>query len=366
MFRKKGERQALCVFGKPVQKGNGMIMLPDIGTINIHGEMTEWDMRSFQLVETTKRITKHTEDCNRTYRLHIQVRIETPKPVECDSIRGVDMGIVHNATTVDLGTGYAEFHDIPDSYKRMKGDGISRMYAKLSRKREMYAKLSRKRDCSGSNRNKPRKPKPRGYRELQRRIQKKREKMANRQKNGERHAAKRISLGAGTVCIEDLNLKVMTARARGRGSSAKRGLNRETAYSRPRAFLSQIGQTCENMGVAVITVDPRGTSITCHVCGKRDRDSRRSQAEFQCTNHDCGYAGNADVNAAHSIAIMTTAGRLGRSSEGARFQRGIAPTCSANNTQEPRVGGSARKSLESPLKNIIPPKPISDRPGSPA
>ena len=37
------------------------------------------------------------------------------------------MGIVHNATTVDLGTGYAGFHDMPKDCRRAKNDGISQI-----------------------------------------------------------------------------------------------------------------------------------------------------------------------------------------------------------------------------------------------
>ncbi len=200
-------------------------------------------------------------------------------------------------------------------------------------------------NTNGSNRNRSRNPKSRSYKDLQRRIRKKREKIANKQTNWERHASKRIADGAGTVVIEDLNIRNMTARGKGKGSSAKTGLNREMAYSRPRTFLSQIEQTCENMGVAVITVDPSGTSITCHMCGHKDRDSRISQGKFHCTNDKCDNDINADINAAHNIASKATAmaaGRRGSSSKGVRFQAGIASGRSANNTQEPRVGGIAR------------------------
>ncbi len=382
LYRARGDRQALCVFGKPVQKDNNRIMLPGIGTVGVRGEMMEWGMRSFQLVETTKRITRRTRDRGRTYRLHVNVRIRKPRPVECDIVRGVDMGIVHNAATVDLDTGYTEFHDMPKDCRRSKNDEVSRMQAELSRKRggsgNRRIRQNGKGGCpgnaginggtngdgNGSNskpgksgkqcktggpnrinrkarRDRPRKPKSRSYKDLQRKIQKKREKAANRQTNWERHASKKIADGAGTVAIEDLNIKNMTARAKGRGSSAKSGLNREMAYSRPRMFLSQIEQTCKNMGVAVITVDPRGTSITCHRCGHKDGDSRISQAEFQCTNHDCECHINADVNAAHNIAVMATAGRRGLSSQGARFQAGIAPGHPVNNMRETSMGGIA-------------------------
>ncbi len=355
LFKRKGKMRSLSVFEKPVSKGNGMVMLPGIGTVKVHDDVEGLDMRSFQLVETTKKTTRLTEKHNRTYRLHIQVGMEAPKPETSDVIRGVDMGIVHNATTVDLDTGYAEFHDIPDGSKRTKNDDISKMYAELSRKgggsgsRRIKARNGGANDggknTNGSNRNRSRNPKSRSYKDLQRRIRKKREKIANKQTNWERHASKRIADGAGTVVIEDLNIRNMTARGKGKGSSAKTGLNREMAYSRPRTFLSQIEQTCENMGVAVITVDPSGTSITCHMCGHKDRDSRISQGKFHCTNDKCDNDINADINAAHNIASKATAmaaGRRGSSSKGVRFQAGIASGRSANNTQEPRVGGIAR------------------------
>jgi transposase len=47
-------------------------------------------------------------------------------------------------------------------------------------------------------------------------------------------------------------------------------------------------------------VDPAYTSQWCSACGQVDRKSRQSQAVFQCTA--CGYACNADVNAARNIA----------------------------------------------------------------
>ena len=365
LFSMKGEAKSLSVFEKPVYKGNNMVMLPGIGTVKIHGDVEDLDMRSFQLVETTKRTTKRTEDHNRTYRLHIQVRTKAPEPAESGTIRGVDMGIVHGAATADLGTGRHRFHDLPKDCRRVKDDDISKMYSELSQKRGgrgnrrirqdgkkgggvsdgAESKNGTRNNTSGNNRNKPRKPKSRGYRELQRKIRKKREKLANRQTNWERHASKRIADGAGTVAMEDLNLNNMTAKAKGKGSSAKTGLNREMAYSRPGTFQRQIGQACANAGVTVIMVDPKGTSITCHQCGHTDKESRVSRGEFRCTNDKCYNDINADVNAAYNIATKATAkaaGRRGSSSEGARSRRGIAPARSANNTREPSVGGNAR------------------------
>ncbi len=364
LFKRKGEQRSLSVFRNPVYKGNGLLHLPGIGTVKVHGDVGGLDMRSFQLVETTRKTTRRTEDHNRTYRLHIQIEIKAPKPSEYAVIRGVDMGIVHGAATVDLGTGNHTFHDLPKDCKRAKDDDISKMYSELSRKRGGRGNRRIRHDAkeganggsksadggngsgssnntNGNNRDKPRKPKSRGYKELQRKIRKKREKLANRQTNWERHASKRIADGAGTVAMEDLNLNNMTAKAKGKGSSAKTGLNREMAYSKPGTFQRQIRGACDNAGVTVIMVDPKGTSTTCHMCGHADGNSRISQGEFQCTNDKCDNDINADINAAHNIAAKA-AGRPGRSSKGARHQRGIAPARSVNQTREPSVGGIAR------------------------
>ena len=77
--------------------------------------------------------------------------------------------------------------------------------------------------------------------------------------------------------MEDLDLNNMAAKVKGKGSSAKTGLNREMAYSRPGTFQRQIKGACKNAGVTVIMVDPKGTSITCSACGRKDKESRVSR-----------------------------------------------------------------------------------------
>ncbi|HLU73079.1 MAG TPA: zinc ribbon domain-containing protein [Nonomuraea sp.] len=44
---------------------------------------------------------------------------------------------------------------------------------------------------------------------------------------------------------------------------------------------------------------PAYTSQRCSACGIVDRRARESQARYRCRS--CGYAGNADVNAARNI-----------------------------------------------------------------
>jgi putative transposase len=52
--------------------------------------------------------------------------------------------------------------------------------------------------------------------------------------------------------------------------------------------------------VPVHLVDPRNTSRTCSACGHCEKANRQSQAEFLCQR--CGFAANADYNAALNIS----------------------------------------------------------------
>lgn len=60
------------------------------------------------------------------------------------------------------------------------------------------------------------------------------------------------------------------------------------------AFATRLGHK-----TAVVFVDPRNTSRTCHECGHTDTGNRESQAVFQCQR--CGHTAHADINAARNI-----------------------------------------------------------------
>jgi putative transposase len=105
------------------------------------------------------------------------------------------------------------------------------------------------------------------------------------------------------IRIEDLKIKAMTRIAKGtiespgRNVAAKAGLNREIRQS----AWGLLGRRLEDKALErVEKVHPAFTSQRCSACGHVDRKSRESQAEFRCTA--CGYACNADVNAARNIA----------------------------------------------------------------
>ena len=101
------------------------------------------------------------------------------------------------------------------------------------------------------------------------------------------------------IGIEDLRLSSMTRRVKGRGAARKRGLNRalsDAALARLSSFLEY---KCALAGVPLVKVDPAYTSQRCHACSYTAGENRESQAVFSCRR--CGWAGNADTNAALNI-----------------------------------------------------------------
>jgi transposase len=105
------------------------------------------------------------------------------------------------------------------------------------------------------------------------------------------------------IRVEDLKIASMTRSARGTtagpGSNvrAKAGLNRAILDNGWGLLVRRLEDKAPGR---VQKINPACTSQRCSACGHVDRKSRESQAGFQCTA--CGYACNADVNAARNIA----------------------------------------------------------------
>jgi putative transposase len=105
------------------------------------------------------------------------------------------------------------------------------------------------------------------------------------------------------IKVEDLKIKNMTRSAKGgpenpgRNVSAKAGLNREILRSGWGLLVRRLEEKAPGR---VEKIKPHHTSQRCSVCRQVNRNSRESQARFVCTA--CGFADNADVNAARNIA----------------------------------------------------------------
>lgn len=68
-------------------------------------------------------------------------------------------------------------------------------------------------------------------------------------------------------------------------------------------LLSKIEYKAKYAGLKVISVDPRYTSQTCHICGQKERSNRQTQSRFHCDN--CSLTMNADINAAKNIMSLS-------------------------------------------------------------
>jgi putative transposase len=105
------------------------------------------------------------------------------------------------------------------------------------------------------------------------------------------------------IRVENLKVAAMTRSAKGtrenpgRNIRQKAGLNRGILASGWGLLVRRLQDKAPGR---VEKIKPAYTSQRCSACGEVDGDSRESQAVFRCTA--CGFACNADVNAAINIA----------------------------------------------------------------
>ena len=145
----------------------------------------------------------------------------------------------------------------------------------------------------------------------------------------------------GTVVLEALKTKNMTASARGtvqdpgRNVKGKASLNRRILETGWAGLAAKLDYKAANL----IEVDPAYTSQTCRACGHVAAENRRSQSEFECVA--CGHQGNADVNAALNI--------LGRGT-GATGRRGALALATPMNRQRDIPNATANAVEVSPYE----------------
>ena len=205
------------------------------------------------------------------WRAFVFYEVEVVRRPDDGGFLGVDMN-VRQAATSD-----GHFYFLPDLKKK-------------EAKRKRYQRRMA-RQIKGSNRRKDTKKK---FSKVSRKI-------ANIRKNWIHQTTRGIAGKCGTIVVEDLNVKNMTASAKGtvenpgKNVKQKAGLNRAMLDT----ALGGIRRNLEYKCGRLIEVNPAYTSQTCSECGHTDRENRKSQARFLCVN--CGFASNADTNAAMNI-----------------------------------------------------------------
>jgi len=240
------------------------ITLPVVGAVRIkpgdHGYLPEGRYGSVS-------VTEHA--C----RWFVSVTAEAPlhPAAPAGTAVGIDLGVAHLATLSD-GTVY---------------ENPKALAAALKNLRKRQKDVSRKKKGSGKRR-KAVHALARGHRRV-----------ANVRKDLIHKATTEIADTYATVVVEDLNVKNMTKAAKGEGRSAKAGLNRSVLDASFSAFRRLLEYKVKARSGAFRAVPAAYTSQTCSACGCVEKANRQSQAGFLCVS--CGFACNADLNAAQNI-----------------------------------------------------------------
>lgn len=122
----------------------------------------------------------------------------------------------------------------------------------------------------------------------------------------------------GTVVVEKLNIKGMSAR----GGTRKKGLNRSIMSAGWGRLVEMLRYKLDWSGGFLVEVPAAYSSQTCSSCGAVDKASRVSQSEFVCTG--CGVCEHADINAAKVLLSRANRSALpveGSASKGPRRSR---------------------------------------------
>jgi IS605 OrfB family transposase len=220
---------------------------------------------------TSAQLCKHRDG---NYYIHIQVKDETPQPINLDNVIGVDFGRTDIAvTSQNQKWSGKEIRDVRDKYSKLRTN--------LQKKSSKGTRSSRRR-C----------------RQLLKRL-------SGKEKRFQRHInhviSKTIILDAkksnSIVAIEDLTGIRNRTNQQPRSKTERRRSN-SWAFYQLRTFLEYKGLI---NGVEVIPVSPRYSSQTCHACMHL---GLRSGKRFKCTNSGCGWHGDADENASYVLSII--------------------------------------------------------------
>jgi putative transposase len=270
-WRKAGRNEGFRIVAvKPahvrrLSRQTGEVWVPKAGWLRFRWSRTVPAARSYRVT------------CDRAGRWHVAfAAIPEPVPEPGDgTVVGIDRGVAASAA---LSTG--ELLHCP---------GLR--LAEHARMRRLQRRLRRAR--RGSNRRQL----------LRAAIGRLRAREVDRRKDWAEKLSTDLARRFDVICIEDLKIRNMTRSARGSVQQPgqkvrqKAGLNRAIMASGRGRLARRLEDKAPGR---VERVRPHFTSQRCSACGHADPKSRESQARFRCTA--CGFACNADVNAAINIA----------------------------------------------------------------
>jgi putative transposase len=270
-FKKKGQRDSFR-YPDPKQikldQANSRIFLPKLGWLRYHN--------SREILGTVKNVT--VSSSNGKWYISIQTEREIKAPAHpSTSMVGVDVGVAKLATLSD-GAVYSPVSSYQKNQKR-----LARLQRQMSRK----IKFSK------------------NWKKTKTRVQQLHSKIANTRRDYLHKTTTEISKNHAIIVLEDLQVKNMSASAKGsikapgRNVRAKSGLNKSIMDQGWFEFRRQLEYKQAWRGGEVLSVNPAYTSQTCSICGHVAKENRQTQVLFSCV--ECGHTENADLNAARNI-----------------------------------------------------------------
>ncbi len=270
-WRKRGQGDGFRIVAvkdgdvRRLSRNVGEVKIPKVGWIRLRWSRAVPDgVKSF-------RVTR-----DRAGRWHVAFAV-IPQPVDGPGrgeVVGIDRGV---AVSAALSTG--ELLNVP-ALRDAEKTRLLRLLRKLARAKR------------GSNRRA----------KVKAAIAKLKARETDRRKDWAEKTSKALARRFDMIAVEDLKVKNMTGSAKGtreapgRNVRAKAGLNRGILANAWGRLVARLEQKAPGR---VIKINPAYTSLRCSACGIVDREARESQAAFRCRS--CGYACNADVNAARNI-----------------------------------------------------------------
>ena len=266
---------------KSIDKKYSLLLIPRVGWV----KMTRRGGNPWEDGVPKQVVLRH--DGHR-WRAFVFYEVEVEKRPDDGEVLGVDM----NARQVATSDGH--FYFLPDLRK------------KEARRKRYQRRMARQ--VKGSNRRK----------DTKRKLAKTSRKIANIRKNWVHQTTKKIADKCGTVVTEDLRVKNMTASARGTIENPGKNVKQKAELNRAMldTAMGEIRRNLEYKCGRLVEVNPAYTSQTCSHCGHAEKENRKSQARFQCVS--CGFASNADTNAAINIRRLGMAQLHGEERSGSR------------------------------------------------
>lgn len=265
--KKKGKSADSFRFPQGFRIDNRRVFLPKIGWI---GFFKSRDIAGTPRNVTVSRKGKH-------WFVSICCEVEQAAPRRQGKAVGIDMGIAKLCAMSD-----GEVVENPKAFKRYRSK-LAKLQRLLAKKKKFSA----------------------NFRKIKAKINALHTRIADARNDNIHKTTTNIAKNHGLVVIEDLRVKNMSKSAKGnkekpgKNVRQKSGLNRSILDAGWGEFRRQLEYKLAWAGGFLIAVDPKNTSRRCPVCGHTAKENRLTQADFICAK--CGYADDADVNAAVNI-----------------------------------------------------------------